>query len=140
MQPPKSAKRVLSSKQKLQHNFSLGEQGEQRAVEFLQKKNFQVLTTNFRAGNQEIDIIALDLGVDELVFIEVKTRSQDFSGNPSGAVGYLKLKSMKRAAAAYLRSHPQKELLYQKDYRFDIIAILPNSVDHYQNVTWGMVK
>ena len=94
-----------------------------------------ILETNFCFGTHEVDIIALDLAVNELVFFEVKTRSQDFSGNPSAAVNRKKLLSLQKAAAAY-----RKERKTDLDYRFDILAVLPNSIEHYENITWGMVK
>jgi len=46
-----------------------------------------------------------------------------------------KLLSLQKAAAAY-----RKEKKTDLDYRFDILAVLPNSIEHYENITWGMVK
>lgn len=128
-------KRRLSLKQKLQHNFELGADGEARAKDFLISQGFQVLDTNVAFGVCEIDIVAMDLScgeAGELVFAEVKTRSASFYGNPSGAVGFKKVRALQKAAAQYRREHE----LYQMDYRFDVLAVLPDSVEHYKNVTW----
>lgn len=114
----------------------LGEHGEKRAADFLLQKNFSILDTNFQVGTHEIDIVAMDNEVNELVFVEVKTRSEAFFGNPSDAVDRVKFRALRRAAALYISA----KKLWHLDYRFDIIAVLPNSIDHYQNVTWGMVK
>jgi putative endonuclease len=54
------------------HN-KLGIEGETISEQFLQKKGFKILNTNWRHLRYEVDIIALDK--DFLVFIEVKTRS-----------------------------------------------------------------
>jgi len=51
------------------------------------------------------------------------------------AVNRKKLLSLQKAAAAY-----RKEKKTDLDYRFDILAVLPNSIEHYENITWGMVK
>ena len=59
----------LSSKEK-------GFLGEERVVNFLVNKNYQILFRNWRTKFGEIDIIALDksnLNGDTLVFLEVKT-------------------------------------------------------------------
>jgi putative endonuclease len=130
--PPALKKRLLSANQLKQSNFALGSRGETRAVEFLKHKKYQILDTNVRIRNVEIDIIALDSELDELVFIEVKTRSQPFYGDPSHAVDYFKLKSMQSVAAAFRR-----ERHLDKDYRFDIISILPGEIEHFENVTWN---
>ncbi len=76
--------------------------------------------------------MALDAELDEVVFIEVKTRSHPFYGDPSHAVGRDKLRSMQYVAAVFRR-----ERHLDKDYRFDIISILPGQIEHFENVTWS---
>ncbi len=110
----------------------MGSQGESSAVKYLQDIGYQILETNLRVNNSEIDIVALDTELDELVFFEVKTRSQPFYGNPSQAVGRDKLKSMQYVASVFRR-----ERHLDKDYRFDIISILPGEIEHFENVTWN---
>lgn len=113
----------------------MGAHGEQQAADFLLQHGFTILDTNVRYGNEEVDIIALDQAVNELVFVEVKTRATDFFGNPSSAVDHRKLKSLEKVARLYRQ---EKQLWL--DFRFDVIAVLPNSIDHYPNITWEMVK
>lgn len=76
-------------------------------------------------------MVALDLAHDELVFVEVKTRSSGQWGNPSLAVDRRKLKAMEKAAIHYLQA---KRL--NRDFRFDVISLLPNKIDHFENITW----
>jgi len=101
------------------HN-ELGKRGEVIARTFLEAKGFDVLETNWRHEKDEIDIIAIDH--DELVIVEVKTRSTDYFGDPSEAVGKAKEEFIIRAAEAYIEIHD-----LNMDTRFDIISIITKS-------------
>ena len=52
-------------------NKLLGKKGEQKAVEFLKEKGYQIIEQNFLKRMGEIDIIAFDPKYKEYVFIEV---------------------------------------------------------------------
>jgi len=99
-----------------QHN-DLGKAGEQRALQLLKTKGYTILETNWRNNKAEVDIIAIDK--DELVIVEVKTRSTDYFGDPEEAVGPVKAKNLIRAAEAYIELHDM-----DIDVRFDIISII----------------
>ena len=101
-----------------QHN-ELGVKGEQIALQFLKNKDYKIIETNWRYEKDEVDIIAFDR--DELVIIEVKTRSTSYFGDPSEAVDTTKEKNMIRAAEAYLELNN-----LDVDTRFDIISIVTN--------------
>ncbi len=99
----------------------IGRFGENAATAYLKKKGYKILERNFRAGHNEIDIIA-SLG-NEIVFFEVKTRTLSIRndlpyGDPLEAVDYLKQKRTLEAASAYL---------YKSDTdllpRFDILEV-----------------
>ncbi len=109
----------------------MGQIGESKAVVFLKKNNYQVLETNIRFGTREIDIIALDKKLNELVFIEVKTRRKGFFGDPSKAVDRHKLRSMQYVGAIYRRKNK-----LDLDYRFDTITVISGKIQHYRNITW----
>ena len=113
-------KRTLSQKQQNKHNFSLGQVGEDEAIGFLANKNYQILDRNIRHGSKEIDIIALDTELDELVFIEVKTRKKEFFGDPSRAVDRHKLRSMQYVGAIY-----RKKNRLDLDYRLNKARYFP---------------
>jgi putative endonuclease len=131
VKPPVALKkRKLSSKQQQQHNTALGDQGEQRAVRFLSQKNFSILHTNLIINSVEVDIIALDQTSDELVFIEVKTRKSDYFGDPTAAINFRKLYKLRKAAAHYLLLYPST-----KPVRIDSIAVLPDTIYHYENIS-----
>ena len=101
------------------HN-ELGKRGELIARTFLEAKGFEILETNWRHEKDEIDIIAIEH--DELVVVEVKTRSTAYFGDPSEAVGKAKEEFIIRAAEAYIEIHD-----LNMDTRFDIISIITNS-------------
>ena len=100
------------------HN-ELGKKGELIARKFLETEGFEIIESNWRHEKDEIDIIAIDH--DELVIVEVKTRSTNFFGDPSEAVGKAKEEFIIRAAEAYIEIHD-----LNMDIRFDIISIITN--------------
>jgi putative endonuclease len=110
----------------------LGLAGERRARDFFISHGFQILDQNCRVGNYEVDIVAFDVNTREIVFVEVKTRQSEEFGPASSAVRFRKLRSMRTVAATYLREHK----MFHREYRFDVLTVLPNSIDHYENVTW----
>ena len=98
-------------------NKQLGQIGEEKAVLFLQKKGMQILETNWRYQHKELDIIAMDGKI--LVFIEVKTRSDNNFGEPEEAVDTKKEAFMASAGAAYMR-----QIKHNWEIRFDVISII----------------
>lgn len=91
---------------------------EKKAVLFLQEKGYDILQTNFRCRQGEIDIVARD--GKYLVFVEVKYRSNDARGLPEEAVGEYKQKKIIQAARYYLYS---KGLAEDTPCRFDVVGI-----------------
>ena len=131
--PPLELKqRVLSPKQRKLATNKLGAAGEKRAASFLTDKGYTIIATNIAIGRYEIDIIALDPEVNEIVFCEVKTRKSNYFGEPSVSVTPKKLAAIRNVARAYLRQHPK-----YLQYRYDIISVLPDTIDQFENVTWS---
>ena len=102
----------------IQIKKELGNIGEQIAVEYLEKNNYKILKRNFYCRQGEIDIIAKDN--QEVVFIEVKTRSNVNFGQPSEAVNKTKRKHMYRTAKYFL----YKSRCLEAFVRFDVIEVL----------------
>lgn len=98
---------------------ALGELGEQAAVEYLQKNDYLILERNYRAKKYEIDIIAFK--DDEIVIVEVKTRSGNEVIEPEEAVNHKKRQMLIWAANDYIMKHNRQEPV-----RFDIISIIDN--------------
>ena len=111
------------------HN-ELGKKGEELAVDFLQKKGYQILERNWRFKKAEIDVIALKN--DVLAIIEVKTRSTAYFGNPQDFVNEKKIQLLVEAVNEYVIS---KDL--DVEVRFDIVAILKTnnnfSIEHLED-------
>lgn len=101
------------------HNQALGRMGEQAAAQYLVEHGYRILAENARTPHGELDLIAeLD---DELVFVEVKTRSSTTYGYPEEAVTPTKLKHMWEAAQ-YLIAENWDEYGNRLS-RFDVLAI-----------------
>ena len=98
------------------HN-ELGINGEDLAVAFLQKKNYQILKRNYRFQKAEVDIIAQK--ENTIVAIEVKTRSSSEFGDPQDFVKPKQIQSLVKAMNHYVESQN-----LDVEVRFDIIAIL----------------
>lgn len=105
------------------HN-QLGKEGEKIAEKYLKSKGYVIHHTNWRMSNLEIDIIAEY--ADELVFVEVKTRSSDKYGSPEEGVGHQKERDLIRLADVYLEN-----LQVEVPARFDIISIILNEVESH---------
>ncbi len=80
----------------------------------------------------ELDIVALDKTQQEIVFIEVKTRTKTSYGHPSQAINWRKQRNLKQAAIAWLKSQHR-----QQDFRFDLITITAGKIEHFENITGG---
>ena len=98
-------------------NKQVGDKGETIAVNFLQKRGFNIIERNWRSKHLEIDIIA---SIDhKLHFVEVKTRTNKKYGQPEESISKAKMNHLKIGAEAYLYLNPQWELI-----QFDVIAIM----------------
>lgn len=102
----------------------LGRVGENKAVEFLEKQGYTVIERNYKTKLGEIDIIVKK--DDTIVFVEVKTRSNDLYGSPSEAVGYEKQRKYVKVASEYLLKQKTKD----QSCRFDVIEIINDEINH----------
>ena len=100
------------------HN-ELGKKGEELAVKFLSNLGYEILEQNFRFKRDEVDIIASKN--DIIVFVEVKTRANNFLGEPEEAVSIGKQKRIIKVANHYLIEND-----LDNEGRFDIIGIILN--------------
>ena len=99
-----------------QHN-ELGKWGEDMAAKFLEEKGYHIVARDWKDNHKDIDIVAID--TDTLVFVEVKTRRNDFFLQPEQAVNGKKIKNITLAANRFIKMH-QIDL----QMRFDIISIV----------------
>ena len=91
---------------------------ERRAVLHYLLRGYKILGTNVWAGGNELDVIVRRGG--RLVFCEVKSKGGPGLGDPLEMVGPEKQRRLRRAAEAWLASHPE---LAQLEISFDVIAV-----------------
>ena len=105
----------------------LGKLGEDLVEKYLIDKNYKIIERNFRCKQGEIDIIAKE--DDEIVFIEVKTRSNVACGRPSEAVNQVKQKHIKKATKYYIYLNK----LENHYIRIDVIEVYLKNNKFYIN-------
>lgn len=100
--------------------LKIGKLGEEIASKFLQKNKYNILSRNFKCKQGEIDIIASK--DNEIVFCEVKTRSNKHFGDPIDAVDINKQKHIWNTAMYYLHLHD----MLNSFVRFDVLEVYIN--------------
>jgi putative endonuclease len=106
------------------HN-ELGKLGEQKAVDFLHAKGYQIVDRNWYFHHKEVDIIAFDGQV--LVIVEVRTRTSSLVVHPRESISPLKVRYLVLAADAYVRYNKIDNRI-----RFDIVTCLPANGTHWK--------
>lgn len=112
----------------------MGMLGEKIASEYLIKEGYTIIEKNFSCKQGEIDIIAKDNDKKELVFLEVKTRTNCKYGNPIDAVDKKKQIHIYNSANYYA----YKNKIVNCPIRFDVVEV--NIIDgkvkvnHIRNV------
>lgn len=105
----------------------MGGVGEKKAAKHLKKNGYKILEKNYRARFGEIDLIAENKG--EIVFIEVKTRSDEEYGFASEAVNAKKQEKYRLAATEYLMRKEKTD----SPCRFDVIEIIDGEINHIKD-------
>lgn len=101
---------------KNEHNQT-GKWGEEMAANLMRKKGYKIVAMNWKLGHLEVDVIAENQ--DEIVFVEVKTRTSTYgSKRAEEYVDLIKKKRIVAAANGYLKYYKTK-----KRPRFDIVGI-----------------
>ena len=96
------------------HN-EFGKLAEDLSIDFLKKKDYQIIETNWRYGHWEADIIAWNNKI--LVFVEVKARKYN-SYNFDEIISYKKQQNLINLAEKYLE---QKNI--NSEIRFDVVFV-----------------
>jgi len=94
----------------------LGKKGEEIACKYLANNGFLIKERNWRYRNGEIDIVAFDK--NELVIVEVKTRSAVIYEEPRDSISDKKIRFLVNAAEEYIHQTD-----FYGETRFDIISI-----------------
>lgn len=98
-------------------SHELGKLGEDIIANYITKKGYTILERNFECNQGEIDIIAKDK--EEIVFIEVKTRTDMFFGEAGEAITKYKKKHLLNSIKYYL----YKRNLEDEYVRIDVAEV-----------------
>ena len=109
----------------------IGDEGEQRAADYLVQNGYSIIERNFRTRSGEIDIIAGKCNT--VVFVEVKTLPNGTIDMIQKELNYQKRKRILKTSKCFLLKHRQ----YSNGYiRYDVIVIdMPgfDKVYHIEN-------
>jgi putative endonuclease len=95
----------------------VGVLGEKLAKDFLRKRGYRILETNYRCPGGEVDIVARHK--DCLVFIEVRTKRSLEFGSPEESVTPAKMEKLRAVAAHYWQTHHG----LPPSWRIDMVAV-----------------
>jgi putative endonuclease len=95
----------------------LGAAGEKLARDFLKKKGYKILETNYRCREGEIDIVARKK--DCLVFVEVRTKASVDFGSPEESITFAKKEKLIASALTYISEHND----LPESWRIDFVAV-----------------
>ena len=99
----------------------------------LQELGYTILDTNYRCRWGEVDIVAHD--GDDIVFVEVRTRSSAQFGTPEESITGAKTQRLVATAQEYLQS----KQLDSTNWRIDLVAVRMRSngqlqcIDHLKH-------
>jgi putative endonuclease len=94
-----------------------GQRAESLAADWLERRGFRILARNWRRPEGELDLVADHDGT--CVFVEVRSRTGDESGDPLETVTARKRAQIIRAARLYLDSGAPPAAAY----RFDVVGV-----------------
>ena len=109
------------------HKKLLGKKGEKLAEKYLKGLGYALLFRNYRTPFGEADLVVKKR--EEVVFVEVKTRTDDGYGTPAESVTRTKIAHYQKIAAYYLSG--QKEEIA---VRFDVVEVYADGqISHIEN-------
>lgn len=115
------------------YNLEIGKKGEDIAKKYLENKGYKIIDHNYKTKYSEIDLVCQK--DNELVFVEVRTKTNERFGSPEETINKDKIKRLIRAASAYVNRKN-----WQGPYRIDVCSVLLNKdlnlnkIQHYENI------
>ncbi len=104
----------------MSYTIEKGKKGEQFVVQYLQKKGYAILHTNYRHKTGEVDIIAKKDAT--VAFVEVKLRNNPLI-DPAEIINTAKQKKIISVAKLFLSKHNNSDIVC----RFDVALVDENS-------------
>lgn len=139
-----SVQRDTAQLELAQLRTELGRRGEEFAAGWCHENGIIVLDRNWRGSHGELDIVGYDPAAQQLVALEVKTRSGTGYGLPAEAVTLPKFERLQRLIWEYAQGREYVEAIRtaQGGTRVDVLGIVwprkasaPASVEYYREVT-----
>ena len=117
----------------MSYRIELGRRGEAIAAEHLSAAGHRILDRNWRCAAGELDLVTA-IG-DQIVAVEVRTRSSLGAGHPFEAISPQKLQRLHRLGVRWCVEHGERVARL----RVDIVGIVlprsgPSSLDHLEGV------
>jgi len=111
---------------------ALGIRGERTAARYLRRHDHRILVRNYRCPAGEIDLVCSQ--DDMVVFVEVKTRTDDNAEDLQEALRPAQWRRIEQAGRYFLTRHS----LQDQPSRFDLITVLwppgeSPQIEHFQN-------
>jgi putative endonuclease len=97
---------------------ALGDRGELAARQLLESKGMRWVASNWHCEAGELDLVMID--GEELVIVEVKTRTGDRSGRAEESISQAKCRKLLSAAEWFVAIHPDHA---DRIWRVDLMAL-----------------
>jgi putative endonuclease len=116
------------------YNQKVGDFGESLAEQYLLAKGYKILARKVKISYQEIDLVAKKQ--DQLVFVEVKTRTNESLGMIEDSFAHQKISNLKLAINNYLENNN----IYDENFQLDLISIRIDKtnkvakIKHFKNI------
>ena len=107
---------------------AVGKLGETIAARHIEKQGYRILERNDQTKYGEIDIIAQH--GRELVFVEVRTRTEEFFGSPEDTITRKKKIRLLKNASAYAARHR-----WTGPFRIEIVCVVLNKIGDILRIT-----
>lgn len=112
------------------YRIDIGSWGEDYACQYLKEHGLQLIDSNVRTPYGEIDLVMELNGI--MVFVEVKTRSNNKSGYPEESVTEDKMDRMNECALWFMDSHNKNEA----PWRVDVVAVIGQPEKGIPQLEW----
>ena len=116
------------------YNKTIGNLGEDKACAYLLRRGYEILGRNVTFRGGELDIVAKKN--DELIFVEVKTRTGTTFGQAYEAVTPQKMEYLVKSANMYIH----KNNLYDIQVRFDVVEVYIDMSKKFFNTRINHIK
>jgi Holliday junction resolvase-like predicted endonuclease len=118
----------------MKSTLNIGTEYEKKAELYLIESGYRILAKNVRYPWGEIDLIAMDEAVQELVFVEVRSRKTGSMLRAEETLGNSKMKRLRRVIETVLNS-PEfiRTESTPKGARIDLIAFEGSTMSHWRN-------